>query len=48
MSGAVYSFSMLSGLTVLLVRILEILDLRSISLLEMDLLFLVLVLEVMV
>ena len=39
---------MLSGLTVLLVRILEILDLRSISLLEMDLLFLVLVLEVMI
>ena len=48
MSAGVYCFSMLSGLTVLLVRILEILDLRSISLLEMDLLFLVLVLEVMI
>ena len=36
-----------SGLTVLMVRILEILDRMSISLLEMDLLFRVLVLVVM-
>ena len=45
--SAGYFSSMPSGLTVLMVRILEILDRMSISLLEMDLLFRVLVLVVM-
>ena len=45
--SAGYFSSMPPGLTVLMVRILEILDRMSISLLEMDLLFRVLVLVVM-